>query len=773
MVETKLQKGQIWPALFPLIFTLLVTGMVIAGYTSYQNYKQQFRIQVERQLMAIADLKVGELEQWRAEHFGDARILQGNPDFSDLAARFLQNPQSAEAEQRLRNWLALYQAYGQYDVIRLHDLQGKTLLTVSLTGETPISLPVIDRIPEAIKSNKPIMVDFYRNEPDGPAYLTLLVPIVSEGQPLGVLSMRINPRTYLYPFIQRWPVPSQTAETLLVRRDGNSVLFLNELKFKPDAALNLRISLESTKTLAVKAVLGQTGIAEGIDYRNVPVIGTLCPVPNSPWFLVSRIDTTEVYAPLRERLQQTIFFFGVLIIGVGAGLAAFYRQQQLHFYRQQYQVMEALKQSEARLRGYIDNAPTGVFITDETGAYLEVNPVACKITGYSAEELLRMRISDLLPSEAQALGAEHFQRAVETGQASGELAFRHKDGRVRYWLVDAVKLSSTRFMGFAADVTERRQMEEQLRTINNRLILTQQISHTGSWEYNVETTEIWGSDEAVTIYGLQPSDGFPIDQIEACIPERERVHQALIDLLEQEKVCELEFAINPADGTKQKIISSFAKLIKDENGKPVKVAGVLQDITRRKQAETALQQSERKLETMLQTMVDGMATVDTTGRIVYSNRSAEQILGIGKDILNRYYYGREWNSLDEQGNPFPPDQLPLAIALREQRSVADVQHQIVDSDGVAKWLSVNAAPLFDDTGQLIGAIASFRDITGVKRTEQALKERAAELERFNSLMVDRELRMVELKKEINRLCAAQGLPPRYNLTFIDDEKISD
>ena len=51
-------------------------------------------------------------------------------------------------------------------------------------------------------------------------------------RPLGVLALQIDPETYLYPFIKRWPTPSQTAETLLVRRDGNDVLFLNELKFQ-------------------------------------------------------------------------------------------------------------------------------------------------------------------------------------------------------------------------------------------------------------------------------------------------------------------------------------------------------------------------------------------------------------------------------------------------------------------------------------------------------------------------------------------------------------
>jgi len=94
------------------------------------------------------------------------------------------------------------------------------------------------------------------------------------------------------------------AETLLVRRDGEDALFLNELKYVQNTALDMCVPLENTEVLAVKAVLGQVGIAQGLDYRGVRVIGHLSAVPESPWYLVARMDTAEAYAPLRERLWQ-------------------------------------------------------------------------------------------------------------------------------------------------------------------------------------------------------------------------------------------------------------------------------------------------------------------------------------------------------------------------------------------------------------------------------------------------------------------------------------
>ena len=138
-------------------------------------------------------------------------------------------------------------------------------------------------------------------------------------------ALTIDPNIYLYPFIQRWPTPSETAETLLIRREGNEAVFLNELKFQKNTALTLRIPLESRDVPAVKAALGEEGIVEGIDYRGVPVLAAVRTVPDSPWFLVARMDAAEVYAPMRERLWMTVLIRGRLAVrrgsGRGSGLA--------------------------------------------------------------------------------------------------------------------------------------------------------------------------------------------------------------------------------------------------------------------------------------------------------------------------------------------------------------------------------------------------------------------------------------------------------------------
>ena len=143
---------------------------------------------------------------------------------------------------------------------------------------------------------------------------------------------------------------------------------------------------------------------------------------------------------------------------------------------------------------------------------------------------------------------------------------------------------------------KRRLNENALRESEEQMLMAEQIGGTGSWVYNIETNKIRGSAEGLRIFGYPPvARDWPIDDIEACIPERERVHQALVALISEGREYNLEHAINPADGSSSKVIHSIARLEKDAQGTPHKVLGFIQNITDRKRAEEALRESEKGL----------------------------------------------------------------------------------------------------------------------------------------------------------------------------------
>ena len=118
---------------------------------------------------------------------------------------------------------------------------------------------------------------------------------------------------------------------------------------------------------------------------------------------------------------------------------------------------------------YFAHAPLAVMVVDAAGRFIEVNPAACRLTGYEEAELLAMSVTDLLAEESREAGLEHFARVKEAGHASGEFAAIRKDGSKRWVTCDAVKLSEDRFIAFKLDMTDRRNTEEALRRSQSEL----------------------------------------------------------------------------------------------------------------------------------------------------------------------------------------------------------------------------------------------------------------------------------------------------------------
>jgi len=135
------------------------------------------------------------------------------------------------------------------------------------------------------------------------------------------------------------------------------------------------------------------------------------------------------------------------------------------------EVNTTLKKSEEKYRSYINYAPHGVFIIDESGNNIEVNKAACTITGFTEEELLTMSILELLAEESLEDGLAHFRLVTITSTAKADLLFKHKNGSKRWWTVSAVKLSETRYLGFTEDITDRKKLEEELRSYQTELEL--------------------------------------------------------------------------------------------------------------------------------------------------------------------------------------------------------------------------------------------------------------------------------------------------------------
>lgn len=459
-----------------LVFLLLAAGLVAVGHFYYDRYQRKYRSEVEQRLSAIADLKVGELAQWRRERLGDGETLARNRVFTDLAARALDG--DSEAASEIRDWLDGGRfAYGYAWMALLDPLGVERLSVPDAPSREPIRLA--RDIVESLRSGRVRFLDFHRDRPHGPIHLAVLVPILDAGRTgalAGSVVMAMDPETYLYPLIRRWPTPSRTAETLIARREGNEVVYLNELRFGKGTALALRIPLDDDRVPAVMAARGHEGVVEGRDYRGEPVVAALRAVPDSPWFLVARMDQSEVDEPLRARRWEVVALVVALLAVAGASLGLIWRHRSERFYRERYEAAvalrrseEALTASEERFRRTLDAMNEGFQIFDAEWRHVYLNEAAAMHGHRKREDLLGRSLFECYPGFETTRQFEAMRACMEDRTPrflEDEVAY--PDGS-RAWFALGIHPAPEGISVVSRDITERKWNEARIAHLDSVL----------------------------------------------------------------------------------------------------------------------------------------------------------------------------------------------------------------------------------------------------------------------------------------------------------------
>ncbi|CAG0928951.1 two-component system, NarL family, sensor histidine kinase EvgS [Thermoflexales bacterium] len=400
--------------------------------------------------------------------------------------------------------------------------------------------------------------------------------------------------------------------------------------------------------------------------------------------------------------------------------------------------LEALRDSEARFRSYIEYAPLGVLITDQAHHCVEVNFAAAKMLGYTRAEIINLSIPDTLAEESLDTGRLHFQILMQLGSATSELQLRCKDGTPLWVVAHALRLTDDRFMTYLQDITQRKQAEshkeaalEALR--HNEARLSGIISSTLDAILSVDEDQriLLFNTAAEQMFRCSAADtiGQPLERF---IPERHRaVHRWRLRQFGESGVTThsvqrwTALSVMRADGEEFPIEAAISQL---QIGDQKLFTLILRDLTDQQRAKSqreaaleALRESESRYRELVQNANSAIIRWKSDGRILFFNEYAQALFGYEADEV----IGQGVNILVPEQESTGGDLTALVqdIVEHPERFVNNVNENVC-RDGRRVWMAWTNRPLRDENGQVTEILAVGIDITERKRAEDALQSLA-------------------------------------------------
>ncbi len=417
------------------------------------------------------------------------------------------------------------------------------------------------------------------------------------------------------------------------------------------------------------------------------------------------------------------------------------------------QAEEALRESEEKYRNLIETANEGIWILqwmpDSKARTTYVNKKMAEMLGYSQEEMIGKSVRDFTDEEGKAIFETNMKRRQKGINESHEFKLLRKDGSPLWALVNSKSLldKNGRFIGsmsMLTDISERKEAETKLKeTLDNlenlvkkrtaeleeaynslkekekNLAEAQKMAHIGNWDWDLVTGEVYWSDEMYRIYGRNPQEpGTTYDELLNCVHPNDRDYVAnVIKTGLKGEPQGIDYRIISANG-EERTVHAQAKIIFDEKNIPLRVKGIIQDVTDRKEAEEMLKESEGKFKALFNLLPVGVSITDEDRNILDANLALERILDFSRsDLLTGKYRARKY--IRSNGMEMPDEDFPSVRALKEKGSIQSSEIGIIKENGSTVWTDVSAIYLPFSEGQVA---VTTRDITESKKTAEELQK---------------------------------------------------
>jgi two-component system cell cycle sensor histidine kinase/response regulator CckA len=710
--------------LFFLAIALL--ALHIGGAWFYRAQETLLQQRVESELTAVAQLKTTQIAVWRARRLAEAAELLARPLLRSRIMAWLAEP-TGNADDILAEFRVL-QEFDDYRKITLVDPQGRVALNApdGLSADNPVIAAALQL---CFRERRPVLTDLYVDSAQEETHIAVVAPVFAADRTLGAVLLIGDARTYLYPLIRNWPTTSRTAETLLVERDGDTILFLNELRHRSGGALTFRLPADDLSLPAALAVGGTTGVVRGRDYRGIEVLAAVQRVPDSPWFIVSKIDRDEASSAWRARSGSILAVLVATAAAiVAAGLLAWQTGRRVHL-QALFEAERTRRLGEERHHATLRSIGDGVIATDAVGRVVLMNPVAEAFTGWSSDEAKGRPLEDvlrLIDEETRHMIATPVERVLRGGTVVGlakHTLLVARDG-VERPIADSgapIRDDAGQITGVVLVFRDQTKDRAAQRALRNSAVLHQStvaaltegvvvfdtagmiLSCNPAAEQIIGVTwkEMMERAAGLTTWAPLLPDG------SSCPPEERPITRTLAT---GESCRGVELGYVGPDGRLAWLLVNSEPLRDPETRRLMAVVASITDITARKAGEKALRESEERFRNAVETAPDAIF-VQANGRFAYLNDAALTLFGaehseelVGAPVLERFHPDHR------------ADFCARIDRLNTDRAAVPLAEETgLRLDGSPVDLEVSAVPF--TFGPDAGALVFARDVTERRRAE--------------------------------------------------------
>ncbi len=420
---------------------------------------------------------------------------------------------------------------------------------------------------------------------------------------------------------------------------------------------------------------------------------------------------------------------------------------------EQKRAEEERRRSEEWFRNIFSMSPIAIELYNNEGALIDINPACCALFGI--QSAVAVKGLNLFEDPNIPLNQRELLKTGRTLQYESDFDFdlvkklnlysTTRSGKISLNIlvtpIQAKERITTGYLVQIIDITERKKADAALRESEEHLAEAQRLGHFGSWTYNLASGKIHWTAETFHIIGVDPSQGepdFPTLISRYHPDDRDDFVATVQDAVEKGVPYYKDWRLLLPDGSTRYIHARGQPVI--ENGAITGLWGTIQDITERKLAGDIIAESEQRLTDIIDFLPDATFVIDKNRRIISWNRAIEQMSGIlKKDIIGKGDYAYAF--------PFYGKNIPMLIDslflpgveidsrytnIRRGGDTIDAEvfvSSMRGGEGAVVWATASA--LYDNTGAVIGAIESIRDITDRRKAETALQE---SFETFRTVM---------------------------------------